>query len=320
MQEQETPASRPQAMLPFFMGAPWTQRFGGRGSELNLKEWEAQIKYFIGIQGLRQPQQLQFILGSLEGEAKREILALEEANRDTAEKIFDRLTLLYGDNTPIAALRAQFFNCRQGPKQSIRSFALQILEMFSRLRRRGSAGLGDGDALARDQFVMGLRDGHTRQALKAQLRRDPNMTFEDMRQEALELEEDQSEQGEQHGCMNVRSSETSTVTAVTAAAAAPETDWKQELRTEIMKDVQEQITAMSKAILEELRASRPTAPRPPRERSQSEGAWEGRWASNRSTRPKFQWDDQGRPICNKCGEAGHVSRQCPPRRASQGDF
>lgn len=171
---------------------------------------------------------------------------------------------------------------------------------------------------ARDQFVMGLRDGHTRQALKAQLRRDPNMCFEDVRKEALELEEDQSEQSEPAGCMNVRNSEDPTVTA--AAAAVPVTDWKQELRTEIMKDVQEQIAAMSKAILEELRANRPTIPRPPRERSQSEGTWEGRWPSNRPARPKFQWDDQGRPICNKCGEAGHVSRQCPPRRASQGDF
>lgn len=41
-------------MMPFFIG----HRFGGWGSELNLKEFKDQIKYLIGIQGLGELQQL----------------------------------------------------------------------------------------------------------------------------------------------------------------------------------------------------------------------------------------------------------------------
>ena len=114
-------------------------------------------------------------------------MAVAGGERDTAEKIFDVLVKLYGDNRPTAALRAQFFNCRYGPKQSLRSFSLQVRELFSRLQSRTDAGLGGGGNLARDQFLFGLRDGPVRQALKLQLRQNPEMAFEDVRNEALAL-------------------------------------------------------------------------------------------------------------------------------------
>lgn len=120
------------------------------------------MEYLAGLQGLSEPQKLQFVLGSLEGEAKREILAAPEENRENVKKVFDFLATLYEDNTPVAALRAQFFNCKQGPGQSLRAFSLQIRELFNRLKRRRDHGLGEGDALLRHQFLLGLQDGPIR--------------------------------------------------------------------------------------------------------------------------------------------------------------
>lgn len=319
MQAEGRPADRPQVLTPLFMGAPWAQRFGGSKSELGLQEWTAQIKYLSDIQGLTETQQVQFILGSLEGEAKREILAVEEAGRDTPKKIFDLLKGLYGDSTPVAVVRAQFFNCRQGPKQSIRAFSLQLREIFSRLKRRGGAELGDADALMRDQFLMGLRDGPIRQTLKAQSRRDPALTFEAARQEALALEDDRGGEDDVPSCMGVRNSEAAAATPLTMPTA-PTVDWKHELRAEIMKDVKEQMAEMSKAILEELRAVRSMAPQPSRARAHSTGSWERRGSSSRPVQARFQWDDQGRPICGKCGTAGHIGRYCSAGRPSQEGF
>ncbi|KAF4107400.1 hypothetical protein G5714_011764 [Onychostoma macrolepis] len=73
MVDEEVPATRPQVM-PVFMGAPWAQRFGGPGSELSLHEWKTQTEYLAGLQGLNAQRKLQFVLGSLEGEAKRECM------------------------------------------------------------------------------------------------------------------------------------------------------------------------------------------------------------------------------------------------------
>lgn len=308
MADEDVPAARPQVM-PVFMGAPWAQMFGGPGSELKLSEWKAQIEYLAGLQGLNEQQRLQFVLGSLEGEAKREVQAASGAARANASAVFDFLSELYGDTTPVAALRAQFFNYRQGPQQDLRAYSLRLREQYARLKGRRNHGLGDEDTLLRDQFLLGLRDGPIRQSLRLQLRQDPMLTFDDLRREALAQETDHTEAIASTACMGT----------FTPAASA-QTDWKQELRTELMKNVQEQMAELSQMLLAELRRGRLGEAHLPRERSYSEGSRAMRRRPGRSNPAKFQWDDQGRPICNNCGESGHMSRQCGPRRGSQGVF
>lgn len=311
MVDEEAPAARPQVM-PIFMGAPWAQRYGGPGSELGLHDWKAQTEYLAGLQGLSASQKVQFVLGSLEGEAKREVLAASEATRATAKTIFDFLSGLYGDSTPVATLRAQFFSCRQGPRQTLRAYSLELREQFGRLKGRQDHGLGEGDVLLRDQFVLGLREGPVRQAIRLQLRRDPTMTFEALRQEALALEFDQGEMTHTPVC----------VAASNASGPAPvePSDWKQKLRTELLEDVKGQMAELSRNLLGEFRRGRVEGGSMVRERSYSE---EGRGPVRRPLRPvgpRFQWDDQGRPICINCGGPGHISRQCGLRRGSQGGF
>ncbi len=114
MADEDLPAARPQVM-PIFMGAPWAQRYGGSGSELSLSEWRAQVEYLAGLQGLSAPQTLQFMLNSLEGEARREVQAAPEATRATAQVVFDFLTGQYGDATPVAVLRTQSLTVNRDP-------------------------------------------------------------------------------------------------------------------------------------------------------------------------------------------------------------
>ncbi|KAG5275598.1 hypothetical protein AALO_G00122180 [Alosa alosa] len=68
----------------------------------------------------------------------------------------------------------------QGPKQSIRAFALQLRGLLTCLKNRGDHGLGEEDSLMRDQFLLGLRDGPIRQCLKSQLRCTATLTYEDL--------------------------------------------------------------------------------------------------------------------------------------------
>ncbi|KAG1936037.1 interleukin-1 receptor accessory protein-like 1-A [Pimephales promelas] len=273
MADEEAPAARPQVM-PIFMGAPWAQRYGGPGSELSLQDWKAQTEYLAGLQGLSAAQRVQFVLGSLEGEAKREVLAASEATRATAKTIFDFLFGLYGDSTPVATLRAQFFNYKQGPTQTLRAYSLKLREQFGWLKGRPDHGLGEGDDLLRDQFVLGLREGPVRQGIRLQLRRDPTMTFEALRQEALALELDQGEVTRTPVC----------VAASSASGPAPvePSDWKQKLRAELLEDVKGQMAELSRNLLGELRRGRVEGGAVGRERSYSE---EGRGPLHRPLRP-----------------------------------
>ncbi len=311
MADEDLPAARPQVM-PIFMGAPWAQRYGGPGLELSLSEWRAQVEYLAGLQGLSAPQTLQFILNSLEGEARREVQAAPEATRATAQDVFDFLPGQYGDATPVAVLRTQFFNCKRGPRQTLRAFALRLREQFTRLKRRRDHGLGGEETLLRDQFLLGLREGPVRQSLRVQLRRDPELMFEDLRREALALELDHAETADPSVCMAASGTSSST-------SSGP-SDWKQTLRAELMKDVREQMTELSKTLLEEFRWERPNPLPLPRERSYSDGSQNPGRRPFRPAGPRFQWDEQGRPICNGCGEPGHYRRQCGSRRGSQGGF
>lgn len=312
MTDNELPEAPPRVM-PVFMGNPWVQKYGGVESEVRLSEWKAQIEYLASLQGLSAAQRLQFVLNSLEGEARREVQAAPEAVRATAQTIFQFLTEQYGDTTPVAVLRAQFFACKQGPRQPSRAFALRLREQFTRLQGRPDHGLGDGETLLRDQFLLGLREGPVRQSLRVQFRRDPGLTFEDLRKEAVALESDEAEVKDPPVCAAVSGS----------ATAAPEvTDWKQALKLELLKDVRDQMSELSKTLLGELRLghSREEVRPIPRDRVYSDGGREPVRRPNRPSRPRFEWDEQGRPICHRCGEPGHYSRQCGPRRASEGGF
>lgn len=291
-------------MMPFFMGGPWVSKFSGAQSDIKFGEWKSQIETMLTFQPIRETQKADFILGLLDGDARREILTLDRSERNTPKKIFDALFALYGDNTHVSTLRTQFYNCRQEPNQSLRAFSLKLRELFSRLKQKDTIDADQGNLVLRDQFIMGLKEGPIRQELRRQVRKRPELTFEEVKTEALALEDERGESWPPYDCA-----------AVSRAPPSPRVvaDWKEQLRAEIMNDVKAQMSVMTKTILEEIRntASPPLeAPRHP----------------GRSPRPNtprnysnFKWDPQGRPICSLCEQIGHISRRCPSKQSAQ-DF
>ncbi|XDV39819.1 hypothetical protein PO909_009005 [Leuciscus waleckii] len=169
--------------------------------------------------------------------------------------------------------------------------------------------MGGEEVLLRDQFLLGLREGPVRQSLRVQFRRTPNLTFEELRREALALERDHTENVDPPSCL------AKNVVGTPSTTTVP--DWKKALREELKRDVREQMSDLSKSVMEELRRERLQLSSLPRERAYSDG---NRPPDRRPSRPsgsRFQWDEHGRPICNCCGEPGHYFRQCPARRASR---
>lgn len=73
--------------MPHVMGMPWVQRFGGLESELKFGECQEQIETMLSFQPINDAQKVDMIMGFLDGEAKREILTLGRAERNTPNKI-----------------------------------------------------------------------------------------------------------------------------------------------------------------------------------------------------------------------------------------
>lgn len=305
-------ANPPVMMMPFFMGAPWVPKYKGTGSEIRLTEWKGQVQMMMRMQTLSEAQQVDFVIGALEGEAKREILLLGDRDRQAPEQIFKQLDQLYGDRVPIAVLRSHFFNCTQGSNESLQAFTLRLRELFCRLQRRDPRGLDSGDTLQRDQFILGLRRESLRQELRRQVRRNERLSFEETRREAVLYDEEQhSEEGSSLACQTVSKSVLNSV--------GSNEEWGKAFREQMLQEVKGQFQVMTQDLVKELRAEYSgrrgncavvAAPYdvPPEWRRRG-------FQANHFIEPqRHQWDPRGRPICRQCGNSGHMERQCRNRR------
>uniref|UniRef100_A0AAV2MFS4 Uncharacterized protein n=1 Tax=Knipowitschia caucasica TaxID=637954 RepID=A0AAV2MFS4_KNICA len=64
-------------------------------------------------------------------------------------------------------------------------------------------GLGQGDLVLQDQFILGLKEGPVRQELRRQVRKAPQLTFDEVKMEALALEDEQGQQWPAFECTAV---------------------------------------------------------------------------------------------------------------------
>lgn len=309
-----------QFVMPWFMGAAWIPKFDG--DKTKFKEWRGQVEAMLRAQGLTPQQQADFLLGALEGEAKRELHLVEPENKNTGQKVLEALDKIYAKPATKAKLRANFFNCKQQTEESVNAFILRLRELFSRWRERDAGGTEEGDDLLLDQLMVGLRTGPIKQELSRQIRRDESLTFSAVCKEARALEHELQE-----------GDDVALSQRVSAPAHKDSTTDLETLRTQIRADLQqglmgemkEQLKALSASLMEEVKAhlsSRelPTVPQVPSIDHHAVPVSAAPMRSRQTTAPLYQWDPQGRPICRNCGEAGHVQRRCPRRPSGRRDF
>lgn len=336
----------PAMVAPFFIGAPWAPKFSGHGLDFN--EWQSNMQAILRAQVWTEAQQCDFVLSTLEGEARREVLILEENERATPAVIFWFLNELYGDREFVGSLRSLFFDCRQKPAETVRAYALRLRELGKRLHTRDPQTPERMDVQLRDQFVSGLQPGAIRSGVRRQLRETPDLTFARIRQLALDMEMDQME-----GDLPE-----STVASVMDTRAVPNQtmDWKAELKEEILQAVKghirdtiqqefqrfcyppvQQVTSPHSSPIsrqhyprsptphQQRRDRRPSSPSPSRPHQQErhrsmESGGRSRVtfrahaqqhnSTENTTLSGLRWDEQGRPICKNCGVSGHLAREC----------
>ncbi|KAK7883852.1 hypothetical protein WMY93_026975 [Mugilogobius chulae] len=271
-------------MMPWFMGAAWIPKFCGEQAKFG--EWRAQVEAMLRAQGLSQQQQADFVLGALEGDAKRELMLVRASDKDTSVKVLDLLQTLYAKPATKAQSRMNFFNCKQRTDESINAFILRLREVFSRWQERDQDGTEDSDDLLLDQLMVGLRKGQVKQELSRQMRRRDDMAFEAACKEARALELEFQEDDEALVAHRVTTYPPPKPAAVNAEQIKDQihSELKTELLGEIKKEIKEQITSLSAAIVEDIRTqlfNRDQSPaRPPQFRQQ------------RPNTPSYRWDEQ----------------------------
>ncbi|KAJ8254743.1 hypothetical protein GJAV_G00196890 [Gymnothorax javanicus] len=231
-----------------FVISPWVPKFSGKGGADALREWQAQMEAFLRAQGLSGQQKVDFVLSALEGDARREVSLAGAIKRNTEADIFTLLRALYGGGESVAQLRAHFFQCWQGAEEGVASFTLRLRELHQRWRAVDAAPAGGDDEMLRAQFSMGLRPGSVQQELQRQLRHLPYMTFASTCAEAKALERE----------LDQREAQVCKAHVAQAAQVAPAVDpswqkWRESLKLELQEELKDQVAAMSKVLLDDLK-------------------------------------------------------------------
>ena len=264
-------------------------------------------------QGLNEEQKIDFIVGALEGEAKREVRLLDPTKRLTSTAILHELKRLYGQVIPVAQLRARFFKCHQQEEETAAAYILRLRELFSTWREHEPAGSAQDEMTIRDQLVLGLRPGLVQQELQRQVRRNPTMSFSEVSSEARALEAE----------LKMEFAHASRV-SVPQPRQAPVTsgleEWRETVRAELRKEMKDQLNVLKEALTETLteeikrQLSPQTNPHRDVTPSPRGRVQRGRYTPSPRQPQTFEWDQRGQPICRGCGKAGHIQRRCPEGR------
>ncbi|XP_078679342.1 uncharacterized protein LOC144914996 [Branchiostoma floridae x Branchiostoma belcheri] len=285
--------------LPFDRKLP---KFSGTGSagSLSVEEWIDEVEGSFQLFNIPEGHRADLLYRQLEGEARRHVAVLSNAERTDLERLKDRLVEAFGDTAHVSVIMGQFYSRVQLPKETLQSYALALQELLKRADRRRGQPLVDTDSTLRDRFLDGIRDEWLRRQLRREVMRAPvenPRTFREIKEEAFHLS---GEWGASTSSVQVQASQmvvesTDMTTELTKLREETQKSLDS-LRQEISR-----LTTNSYSVNKTTRGS--TAP----------------WTARKSnSRPTDKWDPSGKPICRRCELVGHMEREC--RRPQQNTY
>ena len=285
-QTPQTPAEAKQLVV--IPNEHKIRKFSGEhgDSQLPIEDFIDSVNSALASRGVATSEQAHFILSYLE--------LFEKTELDTPEKIFNRLQKAFGEKRSVPQLLKAFYDRHQKDGETLRSFSHALRAFQSKIHKKGQkSSLTDHDL--RDHFVDNVRDDLLKKELKKLLRTHPDVSFLDVREEAIRWAEEDEKPHESRPRM-VSSREITTSSQPPSLATT---------MNEIMKTLQGQqkaiadLTANIKMMNTKQQDRRPPAQTQFHSRPQ----------------PQFQRPSTGQNAdvnrCFRCGATDHFARNCP---------
>ena len=177
---RRTPPPSPVPIPPTTLRPQKLRRYSG---ESDAAAFIKEATLMLKLQPMPDPLAASWILSSLEGQARDQVLSLESEEVNTPGKIFDLLHQHWGEHRDASTLAAAFYKRQQGRDESVAEYAAALRRLWDKANR------ADPDTLTeltlRDTFTNGL----TPQAMRRDVRRfvrerPPGTTFGETVEEA----------------------------------------------------------------------------------------------------------------------------------------
>ena len=162
------------------------------GKSTNVEDFVDDIRSVMVSQDMTNSERIEFINSHLEGAAKEELKLYSDKERNDPVKILEILLDAFGNRRSLQQLLKAFYDRRQEEGESIRGFSYSLNKLMSDVVQRNCHVINNVDEALRDHFADNVFDISLRRELKRRIRHDPNLSFLDLREEAIRwLEEDE---------------------------------------------------------------------------------------------------------------------------------
>ena len=157
-------------------------------------DWAGDVQEFVTAIGdafkhynVPSTRQATFLLDYLRGGPKDEAKAIIKGGGNVEEMV-DFLKSSYAEVIPVGELQRRFLERRQGTRESVREYAVDLERKFLSLTSRSPYLYAKPDALIAEQFVEGLEDTFLRNTLRDMYEVKDEMTFRELRELAIKRE------------------------------------------------------------------------------------------------------------------------------------
>ena len=215
------------------------RRFSGSALDLPFVDWVEEARACLSVHGLEGVAAANFVLSSLQDDARTEMKCRSVEERRDVELLFQALEEVYGEALTSSQLLRHFYERRQRDGESISDFSHGLVLLLDRLNRVKPEEVSHRDKMLREQFLENVRSVHLRWDLKRRVEQDPDMPFLAIRKVALSWANDVDSEAPAATKKQVRVSSQEVVTEGMAAEVS-------------LKEIVEGLAASQKALTENM--------------------------------------------------------------------
>ena len=277
------PQRRETVYLPRERKCP---KFSGSSSAgaLTIDEWVEEVESCLRARHMSESDKALFVYDHLEGAARTEIKFRDNRVKEDANQILAVLKEMYGCSKSYVSLQQKFFDRKQKEGESLQDFSHALMTLMEKVQLCNA--MSNSQILLRDQFCENVRDHMLRRELKTLVRQNGELSLLDIRKEAIRWVEEGQPAREKYVRPIPQTCEAQ-ATATSEAVGVGKSEYE-ELKNMFVKQ-QAQLDLITQTLNSNANTSR------------------GRSFSRVN---RYQRAPDGRPICVKCAQPGHIARYC----------